>query len=147
MIRWATMADVPRIVEMSMEFYSNTHYPDIIGTTKEQMAGLAIITMKDHVLLVAEKEGHVCGMISLLVEDFIFNPAIKSASELVWWLDETARGGMLAVRLLKQAEKECVNVGVKLIRMALMHDSPAHAEGIYLKQGYRKSDSHYEKVL
>ncbi len=147
MIRWATMDDVPRIVEMALSFYAMTPYPDIVASSKEQMAGLAIMMMREHVMLVAERNDEVVGMAALTIEPFIFNPTVRVANELVWWMDESARGGMLAARLLKAIETECKKIGVDIIRMALMADSPRSADGIYRKLGYRMSDSHYEKVM
>ncbi len=147
MIRWARMEDIPRMVEMALAFYAQTPYPDLVASSKEQMAGLAIILMRDHILLVAEKDGEVVGMAALLVEPFIFNPSVRVANELVWWVDESARGGMIAARLLKAVEIESKKMGIDIIRMALMADSPRSADGIYRKLGYRHSDSHYEKVM
>lgn len=147
-IRPATEADIPRLVEMAEAFYATTDFAAHSPMSKPSAAGLAILCMRDGVLLVAEDDaGALHGMAVLYVSGCLFNVSLLTAEEIAWWIEPEARGGMLAVRMLKAVEQACADKGVDVIRMAALKDSPPAAIALYEKRGYARSDSHYMKVI
>jgi GNAT superfamily N-acetyltransferase len=146
-IRQATHEDIPRIVEMGRAFYAASGYEAIAPASIPSIAGLAIVTMEQGVMLVAESDDRVVGMASLFLEPFTFNPEVTVASELAWWIDPDHRGGTLAVRMLHAIGEACQSKGVKVIRMAALESSPPQVAGLYGRAGYVRSDSHYMRIL
>jgi GNAT superfamily N-acetyltransferase len=154
-IRPATDADVPRIVEMAERFYPESPYPAIYGDMgPNQAAGLALVAMRGHeqhiepgVLLVAEEGDELVGMVCLAKDRATFNPAVTIASELVFWIEPEHRGGMAAVRLLKAAEDAARERGIEVNRMAVLSSSPPQAAALYERMGYALTESYYSKRL
>lgn len=132
---------------MAEQFYATTPYPDFAPLDRNSAAGLAIITMEQSILLVVESDARVCGMVSLSIEPFTFNVRVPVANEIAWWLDPEVRGLGVASQLLEHMEQACRDRGVKVIRMAMMANSPVQAAAIYERMGYSMTDSHWMKVL
>lgn len=147
MIRAATRDDIPRIVEMGRAFYAASGYEAIAPASIPSIAGLAILTMEQGVMLVAEVNGAVVGMACLFIEPFTFNPSVMVANELAWWIDPEHRGTLLAAKMLDAIECACREREVDVIRMATLENSPPQAATLYERKGYRRSDSHYTRML
>jgi len=147
-VRPATRADIPRIIEMGRRFYAASGYETIAAASNPSIAGLAIITMDQGVMLVAESDdGDVIGMACLFLEPFVFNPSVTVASELAWWIEPEHRGGLLARKMMLAIEEACRAREVGVIRMAALETSPPQAAALYERMGYARSDSHYMRIL
>ena len=146
-VRNATQDDIPRIVEMARTFYADSGYTAIAEASIPSLAGLAIITMESGVMLVAEADGAVVGMACLFVEPFTFNPSVMVASEIAWWVDPAHRGSLLAKEMLSVIDDRCKALGVNVIRMATLANSPPQAAALYERLGYTKADSYYMRIL
>lgn len=146
-VRDATQADIPRIVEMAREFYAISGYRDIAEASIPSLAGLAIITMESGVMLVADDGGDVVGMACLYIEPYVFNPEVTIANEIAWWIEPSHRGTLLAMKMMTAIHARCAEKEVKAIRMAVLKDSPPAAVGVYERLGYVKTDSHYMRVI
>lgn len=147
MIRKATHDDIPRIVEMSDKFYAQTRYVDIAPMAKESAAGLAILMMESGVMLLAESEGIVVGMVGLFIEPFTFNIAKTMATEIVWWVDPDHQRSGIGAELLAAIEPACRERGADMIRMMCLAGQSEVAETIYSRMGYTPSEHAYTKVL
>lgn len=154
-IRPATMDDVPAIVSMAQRFYPDSPYPAIYGDMpEEQAAGLAIIAMYGMaeagivpgVMLVAEHDGVLVGMLCCHIDPATFTPAVIAA-ELVWWVEPEHRGGMTAVRLLRAGEKEARARGASVFNMSALATSPDEAHEILQRMGYAPTHTVYTKRL
>lgn len=146
-IRSATREDVPAIVAMGERFYAASGYESIAPVARESIAGLALLTMESGVMLVAEADGELVGMVSLFLEPFTFNPAVTLATELAWWIEPDHRGGMLAVRMMAALEESCRAKGAQWVRMATLATSPPQASAIYERLGYQPGDRYYMRAL
>lgn len=147
MIRQATHDDIPRIVEMAGRFYAQTRYASIAPMAEESAAGLAIVMMEQGVMLIAEAEGAVVGMVGLFIEPFTFNIAKAMATELVWWVEPEHQRSGIGAELLAAIEPACRAKGVNMIRMMCLAGQCAGAEAIYSRMGYTPSEHAYTKVL
>ena len=142
-IRPAALADLPRILEMGTRFLHSTQYACEIGDNPAQMRILAerLLTQSDGMIVVADREGHVVGMIGML----LFPHHISSeliAGEVFWWMEPEARGGGL--RLLRAAETWARAQGVKRIQMI----APTLAVGhVYQRCGYQLVEMAYQRTL
>ena len=147
MIRSATHEDIPRIIEMAQAFYATTNYPSIAPMPDEQAAGIIIITIKSGVMLVAETEGELVGMICIHVDAFIFNPAVQFPNELAFWVEPEHRGSTTAMRLVRSAEEALRVLGVPVSRLARLPNSQESLDGFYEVMGYKPDESYVIKRL
>lgn len=146
-VRNATHDDIPRIVEMAQKFYEQTQHAKHIPMKKECAAGLAIITMEQGTMLVAEKDGKVVAMLSAFIDNFTFNDEVLMVNEIAFWVDESVRGTLVAVRLMKEARKICKSKGVLFFNMATLATSPDVAGRIYKAMGLEPVANIYMQAL
>lgn len=148
-IRQATLADVPAIVAMSERFYETTEFPhrlrfpfdpDTVRKIAESLAA-------EHVMLMAEHEGEVVGMVGLYVLPFMFNANHASAHEIVWWVNPEAQGTGAGKALLAAIEPACAAKGAEAIYMVHLATSPPQAAAIYERMGYLPTESSYVKRI
>lgn len=152
-IREATMDDVDAIVEMAQRFYPESPYPHFYGDMPvSQAAGLVIVTLqgmteygiKPGVMLVADDNGKLAGMVCMHIDAATFTPAVI-ASEIVWWVEPEYRSGTTAVRILKAAEAAAKERGATVVRMAALSTSPEQAGQIYERLGFVQTEVYYTK--
>lgn len=146
-VRHATKSDIPRIVEMSEQFYATTAYPALAPLAKESAAGLALIMIETGVMLVAEHDGRVVGMVGLFIEPFTFNVTVTVATEIVWWVAPDAQGAGAGRELLAAIEPACKARGAHAIRMMCLASSPPQAAALYARMGYMPSEHAFTKRL
>ena len=144
MIRWATKEDVPALVGMAKQFLSE-HYAETLPFNAASMATLltGLIENPSGFLLVSEQDETVTGTIGILVYDHPFT-GLACSSELFWWVDPEARGGLDSMRLLRHAEK-----WVKTNRIPWMHlvAPNARVKVFYKRLGYSELETHFYKAL
>lgn len=146
-IRKATLADVPVIVSMSAKFYESTSYCAWADFNAETVANLAGNLTENHVMLVAEHEGRVVGMVGLFVAPFMFNSDKIGAYEVVWWVDPDAQGNGAGKALLAAIEPACKEKGANAIQMVHLASSPPQAAMIYERMGYAHTESSYTRIV
>ena len=146
MIRAATKDDVARIVEMSRLFYATTSYAEWADFHEETVANLANSLLNDHVMLVAEVDGKVYGMVGLFVAPHLFNVNVKAAYEVVWWVEPEAQGAGVGKALLQAIEPACREKGAVAIQMVHLSSSPPQAALIYERMGFVHTESSYTRV-
>lgn len=128
---------------MGREFYSATPY---------EKAGLAFdpfrlhehleryIADDSHCVYVAEVDGEVIGMAGALVWQSYISSGLM-ATELFWWVEPRARGGMAAMRLYRALKAWAQDKGAAaliMVSVATIDDSPADA--IYERLGMRLAE-------
>lgn len=147
MIRPATLHDVPDIVDMSRKFYATTSYCKWAEFNPETVADLATNLTESHVMLVAELDVGLVGMVGLFVAPFMFNAEKTGAYEVVWWVDPEAQGAGVGKALLAAIEPACKAKGADSIQMVHLASSPPQAAAIYERMGYGHTESSYTKVM
>lgn len=148
MIRRATQDDLCRIVEMSEAFYPTTKYAVRAPFDAPSTAVLAQRLIEHGIMLVAEVEGKVVGMVGLVVGPFMFNISVNGAYEIVWWVEPEHQGSRIGYQLLKQVEEEAKQFeNVVLIQMASLATSPPQVAKLYEKLGYVQSETLFTKVV
>lgn len=148
MIRLATMADVERIADMAQAFYATTDYPALYGElTRTQALGLAIVLQEHGLILVAERDGQLIGMVAMQIDACLFNPATRTAHEIAYWIEPEHRGGRLAVRLRDATEGALRALDVNVVRWARLRTSPDVVEALYMSGGCVETERYYSKVL
>lgn len=146
-IRNGTTDDIPAVVDMSFKFYAQTPYAAHVPLREDTAAGLALMTMRQDTLLVAEVDGAVVGMLSAFIDRFTFNPDYFIVNELAFWVNEEARGSSIAVKMVRAMRERCREKGVKFFSMAALSSSPEVAERLYKALGLSPIANVYMEVL
>lgn len=147
MIRQATVADIPAIVEMSRLFYATTEYSKWADFDQGTVERLAQNLAENHVLLVADEGEGLKGMVGLFVAPFMFNNAETAAYEVVWWVNPDAQGGGVGKALLAAIEPACKAKGCSAIQMVHLATSPPQAAAIYERMGYAHTESSFTRIV
>jgi GNAT superfamily N-acetyltransferase len=146
-VRRATIEDVPAIVEMSAKFYTTTDYSKFAPMGAETVADLAATLVDTGVMLVAESDGDVVGMVGLFVAPYMFNRDFVVAHEVVWWVEPGAQGAGVGRALLNAVEPACRELGVSAIQMVHLSTSPPQAAELYRRMGYAHSETGFLKEI
>lgn len=146
-IRHATIDDMPALLDMGEKFYATTHYAAIVPYCRKAVAGLVDLMLLG-VLLVAERDdGALVGMVGLVLAPFPFNANVKTAHEIMWWVDPSAQNSGTGKALLEAIEPACRERGARMIQMMHLADSPPAAAILYQRYGYRWSEMSFTKEL
>lgn len=141
MIRNATEADIPRLVEMGCRFRQESSYAKVLTENPEQMAKLGRILLASDGLILSEREGKITGMMGFIVHDH-FLSGERVAGEVFWWVEPEYRGDGL--RLLKEAERRAKLAGASQMQMIAPTEQ---VEMVYLRFGYHYVEATYQKTL
>jgi N-acetylglutamate synthase-like GNAT family acetyltransferase len=145
MIREATPADIPRIVEMGRRFMAESAYNQHLSENPMQMRALAlqIISQPNGSILVSEKDGKLTGMLAFILFPHHFSGELI-AGEVIWWVDPEARAGSTGLKLMRRAEEIAVGMGAKKMQMV----APTERIGeLYKHLGYREVESTFQRNL
>ena len=142
MIRCATSADVPALVEMGVSFIA-TVYPDQFATNRDQLTALCDILRQDahSLLLVAERDGQIVGMLGAHAYAHMMSGE-HTAAELFWWMNPTARGDGL--KLYRAFEKWARRHGAQILQMGAPNLDVAR---VYERLGFQRVETTYARRL
>jgi GNAT superfamily N-acetyltransferase len=142
MVRPATLADVPRVVEMAEHFGASDLYSSLLRVDPARIGAFVVglLDREDGVLLVYERDGVVVGMVALIAFAHHWTGE-QVASELVWWVEPEARGRAGLV-LLKAAEQWARAHGCAVVQM--IAPSPEVAR-FYAAVGYTEVERGFQR--
>lgn len=146
-IRPATEADIPACLEMGVKFHASTDYAAYIPFCRDTVAEYGRMCIASGVLLVAERAGELLGVVGLFIGPSIFNKAVHSAFELMWWVEPGEQSAGVGKALVAAVEPACKARGVVSIHMLHLNTSPPQAGALYERMGYKYAESVYIKVI
>lgn len=150
-IRGALPRDLPCIVEMGREFYSQTSYPSSgvmfdDTTFADTIAKLA--TSEESVILVAEIGGEVVGMIAATSNKHWLNASHRVGHEVFWWVDPCYRTTKAGSMLIDEIERWAQQVGCKVFCVCSTATlKPKALDRLYRRRGYVPYDHIYARSL
>lgn len=109
-------------------------------------SALEIIDSENDILLVAERDSKLVGMVSAMLFTVFFSRSCLIAQERAWWIEPEHRG-RLGLRLLRELERESQNRGARYL---IMMAPPWYGEDLgrlYERLGYGLDDRNYVKAL
>lgn len=115
MIRFATKADIPRIVELGSQSLVDGPYRNIIGDVPTVTAKLADYVIDNGRVVLWEQQGQVHGLLGFIVLPHYFTGEL-TANEIIWYVEKEYRG-RASLELLWAAEKAAFEM--KAVRMQL----------------------------
>ena len=143
MIREATEADLPRIVELGSRSLVDGPYAGIIDDVPAQAEKCARMVMQSGKILLGEEEGKVVGLIGFIFANHHFSNQ-PYVAELMWYVEPEHRKGGIAMHLLWEAEKLATAMGALSFLFTAPNDSVA---AIYKRFGYKQLEVTYTKPL
>jgi GNAT superfamily N-acetyltransferase len=143
MIRPATRADIPDIVDLGVRHLRDSHYAAFIEPDRDHMAAFArmLIDAPCALLLVAEQAGAVIGAIGVMATPHPYSGQ-PVMSEMFWYVAPEARGS--GVKLLKAAEVWGRQIGV---RHSIMIAPDSRVSTFLQRMGYARLEEQFIKAL
>lgn len=143
MIRTASKADIPRMVEMGRRFLAESPYRELLTENPDAMRQLGerIMDNPGGCILVSESNGQVTGMLGLIVYEHLISGETVGG-EVFWWVDPEARGD--GIRLLRAAEITAKERGAKHMQMISPNDRLGN---LYMRRGYKFMETTYVRAL
>jgi predicted N-acetyltransferase YhbS len=144
-IRPATPEDLDALSEMGEHFFGYSAFskfaPFDRNAARAAIARLAsggtLLAPSSSAVLVADQDGEIVGGIVGMVNPLWFNPSIRAATELAWWVAEEHRHGRAAIMLYRAFEQWAESMGTTIIVMSdLVIDGDTPAAGIFQKLGF-----------
>ena len=137
MIRDATEADIPRILEMGAKFFRAMNRHEVGEYSEAAAESTTRLLIENGILLVSEN-----GMVGGLVYPFYMTGRL-TAQEFFWW-SEDGKGR----ELMDAFEKRAKEMGAETIQMiALESLDPQRVGKIYERAGYKPAERSYIKVV
>lgn len=143
-IRTADPSDMDGLVTMARHFIASTEYgtqiPDDEAHCRrviEQLLG------GGGVVVVAERDGTLAGMIGGLVYQHFLTTRI-TATEAFWWVEPNARGARIAKDLLEAFAAWATDRGAAVIELGSRHEK---LDRFYARLGYRAVERVFQKEV
>lgn len=148
-IRPAAVDDIPAIVRIGARFFDEAEWADVAEWDHDSICSTlrGMIADPNGIVLIAIREGVICGIAGGLVYPLYFNCNHITGQELFWWVEPEARKGVGA-HLLDCLELAAMNAGAQSWAMiALDKVRPEAVGALYRRRGYRASEHSYIKRL
>ena len=144
-IRHAVESDIPDIIRMAGRFWEQTDYK--VPFDADSALGLIKTCMVQNLCMVLDIDG-VRGFVGGISFPLMGNNAYTIGAELAWWVDEEYRSGRNGLILMQAIEDSARESGVHYWSMMNLESvNPEIAETIYLRSGYKKTESTFLKEL
>ena len=148
MIRQAKSEDIDRMIAFAKGFWDQTTYAESVEYDIDTMVDTTKAMIDTDVVLYAEDEGEIVGLLSIMISPFPMNRNIKSAVEWGFYVHEQYRSGGLGVKLLECAEAMLKERGVKFFTMIALENLKPKAVGrFYRRLGFAPEETCYMKEL
>ena len=147
-IRPATEADVDAIVAMAKHFIAFAPHASIAEYEDSDIVNAARACMEHGIVIVAEQDGEVVGMLFGVTTGIWFAPKTTWAVELAWWVQPEARGGSAGIRLVTAFQDWAREQGAKLVAMSSLHlENDSRVSSVLTRMGFTPSEHTYIKRL
>jgi len=144
-IRKATEEDQLDFLILAKKFLKESKYIFSFNQSKLLENYLLAINHDDFLILLAEENGEVVGMLAAGITSPMFSDD-KVATELAWFIDKEHRGSSMSLRLIKEYEKWAKGNGCKYTSMMDL-DQLNNLQRLYERQGYSLVEKTFIKEL
>lgn len=147
-LRFPETEDIAECVEIGREFWHQTPYASILDYNPEAVANLLQILINDKLMVIAEYESEIVGVAGIVVTPFHFDPSIKAAAEMFWYVRPGVRDQGVGESLLAAMEAMAKRHGASIFSMGNMQTTnPEDTQRLLEKNGYRLTEKSFAKVL
>ncbi len=146
-VRKATEKDLTEITQMGRIFFMEAAWGDVCEWDDlAAYESLYNMVVGDNcIIMVAEQDNKIIGMVGAVLFPLWFNPAIKMGQEFFLYVKLEHRGGV-GIKLMQALEDEAKENGVQGFAMLAVENLPS-LDKFYSKWGYRPSEKTYIKRL
>jgi GNAT superfamily N-acetyltransferase len=144
MIRAATHADLPRLLELGRLMHAESHYARLMFDADTVQQTLEMVLEKGF-LFVHECDGRInAGMAAVITRSW-FGPALI-ATDLALFVEPAARGGMAAPRLVKRYMEWAESSGADDVQLGVTTGVHAEKTGAFFERmGFYSVGGFYKK--
>lgn len=149
MIRFATISDLPELYSLCLRCHREYPLAPELDNQKveDQLVEWVSADRHEKVVLVAEKDGKIFGVLFGLVSEFFFSSK-KQAYEVLWYVLPEYSKHKDSLRLFRAYEIWADKLNCFSIHTSeVVSEKWPHLEKFYLKNGYTKTETAYRKVL
>lgn len=149
MIRPATTADIPALVDMLIAFHAEAGCYDYVEPCRESIAKTAqyMIDSEDASLWVDDK-GELVALAGIILHPLWCNHAHKQAQEMWWYIKPEYRGGFTALRFKRLFDEKAKEWGAKSTSLASSKMKGSdRLDEFYLKDGFKQAETFFVKGL
>jgi GNAT superfamily N-acetyltransferase len=150
-VRPATLADLPRILEMVRAFFDASPFGKTAEFDTESASAMIwqLIDGNDsEVMLAVDDEAHVVGMAGMGLAPLWFAPKTRMASEVFWYVDPKSRSKGAGLALLEAMVSWARERGAHLVTLAHFHGKGLSDAGIvYREYGFDALETAYTKKV
>lgn len=152
MIRTAVLDDIPELTKIAKSFYVDGEFAEKGLNFKEMsfimMAQSMIVDSANKLILVAEHEGQIVGMLGAYVSPWFCDFSQFQVVESWFYVLPEYRKFGYGKELLNVLTEIAQKSGAVNLKMASLHNEKQNIMGrFYRSQGFVKSDSFYVKEL
>lgn len=151
-LRFATLSDIPRLLEIAEELYIGSPIEKIgINMDKiKKSLEIALVDQRKFLAVVSVKQIEGEEVVVGALVAYVFEPIFtdnKIACELLMWLDPDHRQGRRGYELMQAYEYWAKLLGCKVAQYGFMENSPPRMEKLYQKTGAFYAEKTYFKPL
>lgn len=148
MIRPAVPTDNVRLVELGEAFFVEAGLPGRGVTFDPRSFAATCGFLADKgILLVAESQGRVVGMLGAQLMPAYWNVEVTLCQECFWFVDKDSRKGVGSA-LLRELEARATDAGARFCAMVAEHGLRGDAVGrLYKAKGYAPAESVFWRPL
>lgn len=138
---------MPKLLEMARNFHEHAGLIDLGFDQASMQATLTRLIDDPHqVLLVAEHDGSITGMVAGVLYPAYFNQSVLMAQEVFWWNRDGQPGDGKA--LYRALEAWARQLGCRSMTMVLLDDEHKPAiDTLYRRWGYQPSEHNYMRRI
>lgn len=142
MIREATEADIPTIVEWGAHFAEACNLPGGYDPSSAEIFFRHLIENPDGILLIGDG-----GAIGGMAHASPYNHAHKTGQELFWWVEPDKRKEGLGIALLKALQNAIEALGVHSWTLSTVGLDDGSLGQVYERFGYKLTDRNYSRTF
>lgn len=147
-LRYAEPGDIPECVQIGEDFWEKSPYKDHMEYSPEGVDLLLGKLVHKQYMYIAEHEDEIVGVAGIMVAPMPFDPRIRIASELFWYVKPGARDLGIGDALLAAMEAGAKGAGASMFSMGTMQSSnPEDAERMLYRADYKHTEQTFTKVL
>ena len=144
MIREADESDIGQLVGFADRYIETSKLARLVAPSREEIRDGILNLIVNGVMLVADTEGHIRGLLGGLLSHLPYSKA-PLACVVYWWVEPEKRSSPLGVRLLEWFEDWGKARGAEMVTISDMADDEPRA--LYCRLGYDLAERSYYKQV
>ena len=140
-IRDATLDDAANLLRMGELMQQESPRFNKFTFDREKSAALInhLISINNGIIVVAEKDGVIVGMLGGMVTEHFFSRDLY-ACDFVVYIEPEYRGGSTVIRMIKLFEQRAIELGAKEVSLGISTELQSErTASLYEKLGYIRS--------